>query len=163
MNEELDNLSLDEAPPKTDAEKAIEFFSKSLPGPESVDALAETPLAYTEICEPLLKELYVHTEARKEAEKNEKETKSEVRALLKLDRGMIQHGSYGVKVTDTKGRETVDWKRFVTMVKEWAHNEMGNEGKKEIDRILAQNTTTGAAGLTLTPYVVGKPPKDTEE
>jgi hypothetical protein len=161
MNEELDDLSLDDAP-KTDAQQVIEHFSKDLPGPESAEALAETPLAYSELCEPLLKELYVVVKKRKLFEKYEKELKVEVKTLSGKDRGMLQRGAFGVKLADTKGRETTDWKRFLAMVKEWAHHEMSDEGKKDVERMLANCTTTGEPGLTITPYAVGQPPEDDE-
>lgn len=131
-------------------------------GPADVDALEETPLAYKEVCEPLMREMYTVVEKRKRLEKYEGELKSEFERLVGKDRGMIQRGEYGAKVLDRKGADKTDWERFVACVKEWAHHHMGDAGKADIEKMLKDNRWPGTPSIAITPYKVGKddPPSD---
>jgi len=145
------------APLAPEAKAIVDHFKGEMPkfGPEDVEALAETPLAYKEVCEALLKELFTVTETRKKAEKYEKELKEEFKRLVGKDRGMIQRGAFGAKVLDTKGRETTDWERFVACVKEWAHHHQGDAGKKDVEKMLMDNKWPAVPGIAVTPYRVG--------
>src|SRR5690349_20391883 len=98
-----EEISFDEEP----AKQVVTFFETPikeavkepapLPGPETVDDLAETPLAYSEICEPLLKELHGCVQKRKHFAEYETQLKDEIRKLLGKELGMIQRGAYGVE------------------------------------------------------------------
>lgn len=180
-----DEISLDEEEisldPPTPTQELQQFFQKPIaeavdlnkttmfkpgefPGPESIEALSETPLAYKEICEPMLRELYLTVEKRKAIDTSEAQLKTEFRNLLGLDRGMIQRGAFGAKATDTKGKTTTDWKKAISDIKEYVKEQIGKESVKEITAIVAKHTKTGEPGMTITPYMVGTglPPDDEE-
>jgi len=150
----------------TPAQKVVDFFEKPIAeavkahGPEDVDNLAESPLAYTEVCEAMLKELYTVTQKRKACEEAEKGLKAELKKLLGLERGMIQRGQFGVKVADKKGRETTNWAGALTMIKCWAEEQLGKEGKAEVQKFVKQNTHEGSPTVSVTPYMVGSEPQD---
>jgi hypothetical protein len=151
----------------SDAEKVVTFFKDSVKpepaptfGPQDVDNLAESPLAYTEVCEAMLKELYTVTQKRKACEEAEKGLKAELKKLLGLERGMIQRGQFGVKVADKKGRETTNWAGALTMIKCWAEEQLGKEGKAEVQKFVKQNTHEGSPTVAIQPYMVGSEPQD---
>jgi hypothetical protein len=158
-----DEIDFSEAKPTT-AQKTVEFFKEPikppLPGPESVDDLAETPLAYTEICEPLLKELHGCVEKRKHFAEYETQLKDEVRKLLGKDLGMIQRGAYGVDAKETSTPSRTDWVGALVMIKAFVEDQIGKEGRAQIEKIIAQNTTPGGKTVKLVPYRVGSEPRD---
>jgi hypothetical protein len=164
-----ENFTFEQAP----AEKVTAFFGTPikealeapLPGPEDIDDLAETPLAYEQICEPLLKELYGVVQKRAHFEKYEKQLKEETRKLLGKDLGMIQRGAYGVDAKEVAGRTVTEWERAIIMIKFWAKDQFGDpkageSAAKEIDRIVASCKTPGSPTVKLTPYRVGAEPVD---
>jgi hypothetical protein len=159
-----EDFTFEQAP----AEKVVTFFEKPiaeavqapLPGPESVDDLAETPLAYKELCEAVLKELHGVTEKRKHFEKYEKELKEEVRRLIGKETGMIQRGAYGVQATEVNAPAKTDYVGALVMIKAWATNLIGDSAKAEIEKMVANNKTPGAKVIKITPYRVGSEPKD---
>jgi hypothetical protein len=162
-----EEISFDETP----AEKVTTFFGTpikdavketALPGPETVDDLAETPLAYKELCEPLLRELHGCTEKRKHFEKYEKELKAETRKLLGKDLGMIQRGEYGVNAAEVAGKTVTEWERAIIMIRFYVKDQIGDAAVKEIDRIVASCRTQGSPTVKLTPYRVGAEPKEDE-
>lgn len=153
-----EEISFDEPALQAEAKAIVDHFKKEIEptyGPEDVDNLAETPLAHKELNEQVLEELYRATERRKANEKSEKFLKDEVKKLCGLERGMIQRGQYGVKLVDRKDRETVEWPRFLAMVRLWAKDQLKEEGVKEINRILGACTMTLPQAPAITPYVVG--------
>jgi hypothetical protein len=167
-----DEIDFSQAAPATDAQRVVEFFkSEEMPtfGPEDVDALAETPLAYKEICEPLLKELHTVTERRKRIIDYEKELKEEFTRLVGAERGMVQRGAYGAKVLDTKGRKSTNWARVIISIKLWVCEQIAKDPKEaeavkaEIDRIvMANEDPTSGPGIAITPYRVGSGDQEVE-
>jgi hypothetical protein len=157
-------ISFDETP----AEKVTAFFEKpiaeavapALPGPESVDDLAETPMAWKELCEPMLKELHGVVEKRKHFTDYEKELKEEVRKFVGKDRGMVQRGAYGVKVDEVAGRTVTEWERAIIMIRYYVRDQIGEAAMKEVEKIVASCRTQGAPTVKLSPYRVGAEPKE---
>jgi hypothetical protein len=162
-----DEIDFTEAKPTT-AQKTVEFFEKPikeavkepLPGPESVDELAETPMAWNELCEGMLRELHICVEKRKFYKDREDELRADTKKFVGLDRGMIQRGAYGVEVKETSTPDRTDWVGFTVVLKAWAEEHMGKEGRAEVEKMLANNTTKGGKTLKLSPYKIGSEPKD---
>lgn len=155
------------APLNQGAREVVGYFSKELPkefpGPEDVEKLSETPLAWTEICEPMLKELFLITSKRKEIIKDEKNLKDELKGFLKEERGMIQRGAFGAKVSAVNGKKKTNWKDAVAAIKAWAKEQIGKDAPKEIEALVKSHTTEGEEGLTITPYMVGSEPDEDSE
>lgn len=149
------------------AKAVLEYFGNGVegpfPGPEDVEKLSESPLAYTSICEPMLKELFLLTSKRKEIIKGEKDLKEELEGFLGLERGMIQRGAFGAKVSDVKGKSKTNWKDAVAAIKAWAKEQIGKEAPGEIQRIIKEHTLTGEDGISITPYMVGSTPEEDKE
>jgi hypothetical protein len=149
-----------------EAKKITQFFETPIAeavkahGPEDVDDLAETPLAYTAICEPMLKELYMISRKMKELAKADKRLKAELKKLLGLERGMIQRGQFGVKVTEKKGSTKTDYVGALVMIKAYVDAQIGAVGKAEVSKLVQQNTSTGDPTTSIQAYVVGQEPED---
>lgn len=164
-----EDISFDETP----AEKAVTFFGMPikdavkepapLPGPEQVDELAETPMAWDSLCEGMLRELHICAQKRKFYAKREKELKATAKKFIGKERGMIQRGEFGLKAEEVNKADKTDWTGFLVMLKNWAEEEMGKEGRAEVEKMLANNTTTGGKTMKMTPYSVSAGPADEDE
>ena len=159
-----EDFSFEQSP----AEKVTTFFGTpikdavveqpALPGPEAVDELAETPMAWKELCEGMLRELHTCVEKRKFFQDREAELKAELKKFVGLDRGMIQRGEFGVEVKEVNAAKKTDYTGFLVMLKAWAEEHMGKEGRADVEKMLANNTTEGGKTLKVTPYRVGSEP-----
>ena len=101
------------------------------------------PLAYTELCEGILREGFLLTEKRKELVDAEKDLKDEVKVFLGKERGLIARGMYAVEAKESKGRETVKWEDLFGAIESWAVGEIGPEAKALLAKLRAQFTKVG--------------------
>ncbi len=159
-----EDFTFEQAP----AEKVVTFFGvpikdavkETLPGPEAVDALAESPMAWAELCEGMLRELHKCTEKRKFFKDREDELKAEAKKFLGKERGMVQRGQYGVSVSDVQNKGAINYAAVLTAIKFYVQDAIGDEAAKEIDEIVERNRAPSFTTVKLVPYRVGSEPVD---
>lgn len=153
---------------KSPADKVTGFFGTPIKealeapllGPEAVDELAETPLAWDSLCEGMLRELHKCVEKRKFFKDREDELKAEAKKFLGKDRGMVQRGEYGVSVSDVQNKGAINYAAVLTAIKFYIQDQIGEEAAKEIDAIVERNRAPSFTSVKLVPYRVGSEPSD---